>query len=256
MGKNFITAAEARTLNTTTDKLISQAFKSTTSQDYANVKYFKNEVEYVSYRHRLFCCYMKNGDNLFSTHLIIATGLKYEPVLINNEEIPGIFYSIDRLSSKSAEQAVLVISNQEPDIKFVTEIAKRYQQAYLSTTEVDFIKNLPAAAAKKIAKLDNLNILSNTSIKKIAFDINTSLYNIEFDNYSSITCAAIYAKTTTKPALDFVPKKLLLREADEPIVTDNCESTLVPKCFVAGSCLNKYTKTMEQKLVNLVLKDF
>ena len=35
MGKNFITAAEARTLNTTTDKLISHAFKC-----------IKNEAEY------------------------------------------------------------------------------------------------------------------------------------------------------------------------------------------------------------------
>ena len=35
MGKNFITAVEARTLNTTTDKLISHAFKC-----------IKNEAEY------------------------------------------------------------------------------------------------------------------------------------------------------------------------------------------------------------------
>ena len=35
MGKNFITAAEARTLNTTTDKLISNTFKC-----------IKNEAEY------------------------------------------------------------------------------------------------------------------------------------------------------------------------------------------------------------------
>ena len=41
---------------------ISQAFKSTTTHDYANVKYFRDEVEYISYRHRLFCCYLKNGD--------------------------------------------------------------------------------------------------------------------------------------------------------------------------------------------------
>ena len=39
---------------------ISKAFKSTTKHAYVNVKYFKHEVEYVSYRNRLFCCYLNN----------------------------------------------------------------------------------------------------------------------------------------------------------------------------------------------------
>ena len=66
---------------------LSKSFKSTTTHDYKNVKYFKDEVEYVSYRHRLFCCYMKNGDTIFSTHLVIASGLTYEPFMVNNEYV-------------------------------------------------------------------------------------------------------------------------------------------------------------------------
>ena len=75
---------------------VSQAFKSTTTHDYINVKYFRDEVLYVSYRQRLFCCYMRNGDHVYSTHIIIASGLAYEPLMINNEPIPCVFNNIHR----------------------------------------------------------------------------------------------------------------------------------------------------------------
>ena len=50
---------------------ISQAFKSTTTHDYLNVEYFRNEVVFTDYKNRLFVCYLKNHcryGNCHSSH--------------------------------------------------------------------------------------------------------------------------------------------------------------------------------------------
>jgi thioredoxin reductase len=234
---------------------ISQAFKSTTTHDYVNVKYFKDEVAYVSYRHRLFCCYLQNGDHVYGTHLIIASGLTYEPLVVNNEQVPCVFNTVDDVPKAAKDQPALVICNQDSDAKFALEVAKKYKQVYLCTKEVDITNSVSAVTAKKLAKAENLAVLPNASIKKVVSDKDV-LQKVMLDNYSEINCAAIYAKTTAKPATEFIPRKILPREDGYPAVAENCESTLVPKCFAAGNCLKKYTKAMEQKLLDTILKDF
>lgn len=234
---------------------ISQAFKSTTTHDYANVKYFRDEVMYVSYRHRLFCCYMKNGNNVFSTHLVIASGLDYAPLLINNEQVPCVFNNIDDVPKSAKDSPALVICDQDSDAKFALEVAKKYKQVYLCTSVADLTKSISATTIKKLDKTENLAVLPNTSIQKVISD-NDVLQKVELDNYSEVNCSAIYIKTVAKPAITFVPEKIFAREDGYPVVSENCESTLVPGCFAAGNCLKKYTKAMEQKLVDTILKDF
>jgi thioredoxin reductase len=234
---------------------ISQTFKSTTTHDYVNVKYFRNEVEYVSYRHRLFCCYMKNGDHIFSTHLVIASGLDYEPLLINGEKVPCVFNTVDDVPKMAKDQPALVIGNQDSDAKLALEVAKKYKQVYLCTEKINFTEGLSTTVANKLAKAENLAILPNTTIRKVMADKDV-LQKVELDNYSEINCSAIYAKTASKPAIEFIPRKILSRENSYPTVTESCESTLVPGCFVVGNCLKKYTKIMEQKVVDAILKDF
>lgn len=233
----------------------SQSFKSTTSHDYANVKYFRDEVEYVSYRHGLFCCHLKNGDHLYSTHLVIASGLDYEPLLVNNEPVRGVLNTLDDVPKLAKEQPALVICTQDSDAKFALEVAKKYKQVYLCTKELDISACATPATAKKLAKAENLAVIPNTSIKKVAID-RANIQKIELDNYSEISCAAIYARTKSTPAINFIPKKILSRVDGYPDVAENCESRLVPKCFAAGNCLKKYNKTMEQKLIDTILKDF
>lgn len=235
---------------------ISQAFKSTTTHDYINVKYFKNEVVYTSYRHRLFNCYLKNGDVLFSTHLIIASGVAYEPLMINNESVPCVFNTTDDIPKIAKDQPALVVYNQASDVKFALEIAKKYKQVYLCTTEIDINSNITEATAKKLAKAENLVVLPNTTIQK-AISEKGVLQKVDLDNYSTINCSAIYAKTASKPAIEFVPEKLMLRdEAGYLKVSEKAESTLVPKCFAVGNCVQKYTKAMEQALIEAILNDF
>jgi thioredoxin reductase len=234
---------------------ISQAFKSTTTHDYLNVKYFRDEVKYVSYRYRLFCCFMKNGDNIFSTHLIIASGLSYEPLIINGEKVPNVFNTVDDAPKTAKDQSALVICNQDSDTKFVLEVAKKYRQVYICTEKVNFIEGLSATTANKLAKTENLTVLPNTSIRKVISDKET-LQKVELDNYAEIDCSAIFTKTIASPAIEFIPKKILSRENGYPVVSENCESTLVPGCFVVGTCLKKYTKAMEQRVISTILKDF
>ena len=54
---------------------ISREYKSTTTHDYLNVEYIKDEVIFIDYKNRLFGCYLKTGKQVYSTHLIIASGL-------------------------------------------------------------------------------------------------------------------------------------------------------------------------------------
>ena len=207
-------------------------------------------------RHGLFCCYLKNSDLIYSTHLVVASGLIYEPLLVNNEAVPGVLYSVDDITKMAKDQPAMVICSQDSDAKFAVEVAKKYKQVYLCTKALELTECVSATMAKKLTKLDNLAVLPNTAIKKVISDKNGVLQKVELDNYSEVNCSAIFAKTAAKPALDFIPRKIIPREDGYPIVLENCESTLVPKCFVAGSCLKKYTKAMEQKLINTILKDF
>lgn len=234
---------------------ISKAFKSTTTHDYINVKYFKDEVEYVSYRHRLFCCFMKNGDNIFSTHLVVASGLDHESLVINDEHVPCVFSNADDIPKIAKEQPALVICNQEADAKLALEVAKKYKQVYVCTKGLDLAESVSKTTAAKLEGAANLVVLPNTNIKKVIVDKGI-LQKVELDSYSEVSCSAIYTKTAAKPAITFIPRKILAREGEYPVVTENCESTLVPECFAAGNCLKKYTKAMEQKLVESILQDF
>lgn len=234
---------------------VSRSFKSTTTHDYANVKYFKDEVEYVSYRHRLFCCYTKNGDNIFCTHLIVASGLSYEPFVVNNEQVPGVANSLDEVSKAAKQQSALVVGDNDSAVKLALAAAKKYKQVYLCTQTLDLKENISAATMKKVAVTENLATLPNTTIRKVVVE-NNSLKKVELDNYSEVDCSAIYVKTAAKPAIEFIPKKLIQREDDYLIVNENCESAIMPKCFAVGTVIKKYNKTMEQKLIDTILKDF
>jgi thioredoxin reductase len=234
---------------------ISKSFKDTTKHDYTNVKYFKNEVEYVSYRQRLFCCFLKNGDNIFGTHLVVATGLNYEPLVINNKQVPCVFNSTEDVAKTAKDLPALVICNQEADAKLALDAAKKYKQVYLCTRAVDLAESLSATTMNKLAKTENIAILPNTSVQKVISN-EGSLQKVELDNYSEVSCNAIYTNTPGKPAIEFLPKKILQKEEGYPVATENCESTLVPGCFVVGSSLKKYTKAMEQKVIDTILNAF
>jgi thioredoxin reductase len=235
---------------------ISKKFKSTTTNDYAHVQYFGSEVNYIGYRQRLFCCYLKNGDNIFSTHLIIASGLNYAPLMLGDKQVPCVFNALDETPKHSKEQPALVLCNRDSDAKFAIEVAKKYKQVYLCTSAIEIAKIVNAATVKKLARAENIAVLPNTSIVDVVTDRQGNLLKVVLDNYSEITCAAIYAKTDSKPALDFVPKKIVDKADGLPVVNESCESTLVPCCFVVGTCLPKYTKAMEQKMIDKILKDF
>jgi thioredoxin reductase len=235
---------------------VSQSFKSTTTHDYLNVKYVRGEVIYTSYRHRLFYCYLKNGDLILSTYMIIASGVSYEPLTINNETVPCVFNTVDDIPKTAKNQPALVIGTQAPDVTLALEVSKKYKQVYLCSKDLSIAAQITPATAKKLAKAENLVVLPNVSIQKVISKKNV-LQKVELDNYSTINCSAIYAKTKSTPAVEFVSKKLITKnDAGYLIVSENAESTIVPKCFAIGNCIQKYTKTMGRKLVETILNDF
>jgi thioredoxin reductase len=176
--------------------------------------------------------------------------------MINNEPIPCVFNNAEEALKNAKDQPALVIGEQDSDVKLALEVAKRYKQVYLCTKALDIAKNIPAATAKKLAKVENIAVLPNTSISKVIVK-EGALHKVELDNYATVNCSAIYAKTNAKPAVEFIPKKIIPRDAEGYlVVSEKGESTLVPKCYAAGNCLPKYTKNMEQAIVKAILNDF
>ena len=234
---------------------VSQAFKSTTTHDYLNVEYFRDEVVLVDYKNRLFGCYLKNGTRIYATHLVIASGLSYKPLVLNNRTATGVYNNTDDVPKAAKNQPAVVICNKNADVKFALEVAKKYKQVYLCV-ETAAIEGLTEANSKKLEKAENVVVLYNTSlIKTISKD--GALLKVELDNYATLNCSAIYVKTEARPAVDFIPKNIIERNEQGYLVTDEkTESTIVPKCFAIGNCAQKFTKAMEQAASETILSDF
>jgi thioredoxin reductase len=241
--------------NTIKIAFISKIFKSFTTHDYLNVEYFKNEVIFTDYKNRLFGCYLDDGTRIYSTHIVIATGLAYAPLILNNKIVPDVFNNVDDIPKTAKNQPAVVICNRNNEVKFALDVAKKYKQVYLCTKDLT-INNITAANNKKLANTENLIVLPNTSIAKAIVKDN-ALQKIELDSYSTLNCVAIYVKTAAKPDTNFVSNKLIEMDENGYLVTsENAESMLVPKCFAAGNCAKKYTKTVAQNLITTILKDF
>lgn len=234
---------------------ISREFKSFTTHDYLNVEYIKEEVIFTDYKNRLFGCYLKNGDRIYCTHLIIASGLKYEPLLIKDKPIPYVFNTINDIPKTAKSQPALVVGSTNSDVKFALDVAKKYKQVYLCNKNIAF-EGITAATSKKLLNTENIVVLPNTELLKV-FAFDGALHSVELDNYSKVTCSAIYAKTASTPEVAFVSDKLIKKDLTGYLeVTDSAESTLVPKCFAIGNCIKKYTKHISQTMVDSILKDF
>lgn len=234
---------------------ISQMFKSSTTHDYLNVEYFRDEVTFTDYKNRLFGCYLKNDKRIYGTHLIIASGLNYAPLMLNNKPATGVFNSTDDIPKIAKNQPAVVICDHNSDVKFALEVAKKYKQVYLCTKYAN-IDALTDANKTKLDNTENIVVLGNTSLlKTVAKD--GVLQKVELNNYATLNCSAIYVKTPTTPATEFVSNKLIKKTEQGYLVTaENAESTLVPKCFAVGNCVQKQPKKTLQLLVETLLNDF
>lgn len=235
---------------------ISRDFKKTTTHDFLNVEYIKSEVLLVDYKNRLFGCYLANGDRLYCTHLIIATGLQYEPLVINNKKVPNVFNNTDEIDkfAKQHQAVVFATSACDVDVKFALQVAKKYKYVYFCTSSI--MSNITAKNMKKLVNTENLVILPNTNITKFNTKEN-ALSTIELDTYSTITCSAIFIKTKSAPEVFFIPSNIIGRDESGYLSTSkSLESTLVPKCYATGNCVRKNTEKMTLAMVDAILEDF
>jgi thioredoxin reductase len=237
---------------------ISREFKSATTPDFLNVEYLKDEVVLTDYKNRLFGCYLKGGGRLYATHLIFAVGQKYAPFTVNNKKVPKVFNTAVDIPKEAKKLPAIVLVRNEADVKLAFEVAKKYKYAYLCLDE--FAGKYSEDVNKKLLQKHSSNIvvLPNTHIKKVsAYD--ETLINVELDSYSTVLCSAIYVKTDASPDTACIPARAGLIKANEAgylETTDKLESTLVPKCFAVGTCVQKCTKKMINSLIKAILTDF
>jgi thioredoxin reductase len=233
---------------------ISREFKSTTTRDYINVEYIKEDVVFTDYKNRLFGCYLKNGDRIYGTHLVIASGLSYAPLMLNNKYVPCVFNNTDDIPKTAKNQQAIVLGQYDTDVKFAIAVAKKFKYVYFCTK--DLTPNITDKNIQKLINIENLVILPNASIAKFSLTDNI-LSSVELSNYSSLTCSAIFVKTESAPETSFVSDKLISKDEAGYIKTTNiAQSLLVPKCFAIGNCANKSTKKMKDSMIESILKDF
>ena len=144
---------------------VSKKFRSVTTHDYLNVEYVQDEVVFTDYKNRLFGVYLKNGTRLYCTHLIIASGLAYAPLLAGHKQIPNVFNNVDDIPKHAKNQPAVVIGNTNNDVKFALAVAKKYKQVYLCTPGMT-IDGITKSNENKLAKASNIVVLPNTSIIK------------------------------------------------------------------------------------------
>ena len=233
---------------------VSREFRNVTTHDYLNVEYIKDEVVFTDYKNRLFGVYLKKGIRLYCTHLIIASGLAYAPLTANHKKIPNVYNNVDDIPKSAKSQPAIVLGNQNVDVKLALAVAKKYKQVYLCVKNM-VIEDITPANKKKLSEASNIVVLPNTSIMKFQAS-DGRLHTVELDNYSTVTCSAIYAKTEAKPETSFV-SNIISKDANEYLVTSDCaQSLLVPKCFAVGNCAVKCTQRMKNSMIETILKDF
>ena len=233
---------------------VSKNFRSVTTRDYLNVEYIKDEVVFTDYKNRLFGVYLKNGARLYCTHLIIASGLSYALLLAGHRQIPNVFNNVNDIPKHAKNQPAIVIGNTNNDVKFALAVAKKYKQVYLCTQSMS-IEGLTESNKNKLAKASNIVVLPNTSITKFQAPDGV-LKTVELDNYSTVTCSAVFAKTQAKPETNFVSNIIGKDSLGYLITTRAAQSILVPKCFAIGTCAIKSTQKMKAEMISLILKDF
>ncbi len=232
---------------------ISREFKSSTTRDFLNVEYIKDEVTFTDYKNRLFGCYLKSGIRHYCTHLIIASGLGYAPFMIGNKMIHGVLNTATEIPKAAKQQVAVVVGNGDIDTKLALAVAKKYKYVYLCTKDIEL--EVTEAIFKKLKKAENILVMPNVSIAKAVFEDET-LVSVNLDNYSKITCNAIFAKTEANPETAFVSEKIISKENGYLKTSNIAQSLSVPKCFAVGSCACKSTKKMQAAMVESVLNDF
>ncbi len=234
---------------------ISRDFKSTTTFDFLNVEYIKQEVLFIDYKNRLFGCHLANGTRVYGTHVIVASGLKYEPFKLHNKVVPNVFNTLVELPKYSRDLPAIVIGKDKTDAKFALDVAKKFKHVFLCTDTFQ-LPDLTACTAKKLQETANIVSLPNTSINKVILE-DGQLKAAELTSYSVVTCSAIFVKTKSEPEVNFIPKNLITRNKDGFLETSTSgESLLVPKIFATGNCATKNTKQTFINLINTIKKDF
>ena len=138
----------ASATNTIKIAFISRDFKSYITRDFLNVEYLKEEVTYVDYNRRLFCCYLKSGLRMYCTHLIIASGLAYDPLILNGKPVQNVYNTTDDISKAAKNLQAIVLGNATEDVKLALAVAKKYRHVYLCSKDISL--NITPSIRKKL----------------------------------------------------------------------------------------------------------
>lgn len=233
---------------------VSSSFRSATTHDYINVEYIKDEVVYTDYKNRLFGVYLKGGARLYCTHLVIASGLNYAPLTVGHKKLPNVYNNTDDIARNAKNQPAVVVGETNADVKLALAVAKKYKHVYLCIKDIA-VKDITDSNKRKLDTASNIVVLPNTSIIKFQAPDGV-LRTVELDNYSTITCSAVFVKTSSKPETTFVSNIIDKDSLGYLVTSKQAQSLLVPKCYAVGNCAVKSTQKMKSEMIENILQDF
>lgn len=234
---------------------ISREFKSFTTLEKLNIEYIRQEVAHINYKNRLFYCYFITGEYICGTHLILATGVSYEPLKAGNKILNCVANNADDIIKQAKNLPAVVIGEDAEAVKLALAVAKKYKQVYLCLKQITF-NGVNTSLLRKLNQATNIAVLPNTKIVKVTA-IDELLYSVELSNYSTVTSHTIFVKTKSKPETAFVPDNIIKKDDFGYCLTNTQgESTVVPKCFAIGHCAKKHGSVKERQVIECILKDF
>jgi thioredoxin reductase len=187
--------------------------------------------------------------------LVIASGLKYKPLIVSNKQVPNVFNNESEIDKTAKNLQAVVLGRCDADVKFATLIAKKYKYVYFCTESLT--PDITDKNIEKLSNIENLVVLPNASISKFTVTKDNKLSSVELDNYSTLTCSAIYVKTEAEPETSFIPDNIISKDDKGYLKISNmAQSLLVPKCFAVGNCAAKSTQKMKNAVIEIILNDF
>ena len=150
---------------------VSREFKSTTTRDFLNVEYIKDELVLVDYRTQLFGCYLKSGDRLYSTHIIVASGLKYAPYYVNGKAVPNVFNTPYDISKAAKNLPAVVVGRDTRAIKLAIAVAKKYRHVYLCMDTIN-----PSCSTALKEKIEAITKLIIKDLVKVGSSVQIPVY--------------------------------------------------------------------------------
>lgn len=201
---------------------------------YPTIEHIIEEVTLVQYRRGIFMINLSDGSMICSRSLIIASGNKPRELSLNTK---NVYYCVTCDGPFFKGQDVIVVGSGNTGAAYALELANYCRKVYICDITMDMM--CERVSAEKLKSKKNVVFLSNCSIKDVRNDKSGNLEAVVMSTGNEVPVKAIFGAAGMIPQTKFVSGQFVRKDDKGYIVSDSCESDLVPGLFIAGDCRQK-----------------